>query len=103
MPGGTGSGFDTNLNTHKLVKNNLQETRGSMIIDIGGGSTEFILDHPEQPPIVRSIDIGVVRLCERLLHHDPPTNEEVQQARDWVERETTAAVARMGNYQTAIF
>jgi exopolyphosphatase / guanosine-5'-triphosphate,3'-diphosphate pyrophosphatase len=77
-----------------------------LALDIGGGSTEFILDRPGQPSIVRSvrsIDVGVVRLCERLLHHDPPTNEEVQQARDWVERETTAAVAGMGNYQTAIF
>jgi exopolyphosphatase/guanosine-5'-triphosphate,3'-diphosphate pyrophosphatase len=74
-----------------------------LALDIGGGSTEFILDQPGQSSIVRSIDVGVVRLCERLLHHDPPTNEEVQQARDWVERETTAAVAGMGNYQTAIF
>jgi exopolyphosphatase / guanosine-5'-triphosphate,3'-diphosphate pyrophosphatase len=74
-----------------------------LALDIGGGSTEFILDQLGQPSIVRSIDVGVVRLCERLLHHDPPTNEEVQQARDWVEQETTAAVAGMGNYQTATF
>ena len=56
---------------------------------------------PNQNPVVRSIDIGVVRLCERLLHHDPPTDEEVRQAREWVERETKAAVADMGNYQMA--
>jgi len=74
-----------------------------LAIDIGGGSTEFILDRWGQPPIVRSIDIGVVRLCERLLHHDPPTDEEVQQVRWWVARETKAAVADMGNYQTATF
>ena len=74
-----------------------------LALDIGGGSTEFILDCPGQPPIVRSIDIGVVRLCERLLHHDPPTDKEVSQAREWVARETKAAVAGMGNYQTATF
>ncbi len=74
-----------------------------LALDIGGGSTEFILDCPGQPPIVRSIDIGVVRLCERLLHHDPPTDEEVRQAREWVARETKSAVAGMGNYQTATF
>ena len=39
---------------------------------------------PSQNPVVRSIDIGVVRLCERLLHHDPPTDEEIRQAREWV-------------------
>jgi exopolyphosphatase/guanosine-5'-triphosphate,3'-diphosphate pyrophosphatase len=74
-----------------------------LALDIGGGSTEFILDRPGQPPIVRSIDIGVVRLCERLLHRDPPTDGEVQQAREWVARETIAAVAGIGNYQTATF
>ena len=74
-----------------------------LALDIGGGSTEFILDCPGQPSIVRSIDIGVVRLCERLLHHDPPTHDEVRQAREWVARETSAAVAGMGNYQTATF
>lgn len=74
-----------------------------LALDIGGGSTEFILDRPGQAPNVRSIDIGVVRLSERLFHHDPPTVEEIQQARDWVRRETKAAVADMGNYQSAIF
>jgi exopolyphosphatase/guanosine-5'-triphosphate,3'-diphosphate pyrophosphatase len=76
---------------------------GVLALDIGGGSTEFILDRPGQNPVVRSIDIGVVRLCERLLHHDPPTDGEVQQAREWVAKETKAAVAEMGSYQTATF
>jgi exopolyphosphatase/pppGpp-phosphohydrolase len=58
---------------------------------------------PRQNPVVRSIDIGVVRLCERLLHHDPPIDEELCQAHEWVAKETNAAVAGMGNYQTATF
>ncbi|MBX3331078.1 MAG: Ppx/GppA family phosphatase [Nitrospira sp.] len=74
-----------------------------LALDIGGGSTEFILDRPPDKPIVRSIDIGVVRLCERLLRHDPPTDEEVRQAREWVARETKAAVAGMGDYPQATF
>ena len=74
-----------------------------LALDIGGGSTEFILDRPSQPPIVRSIDIGVVRLCERLLHHDPLTEQEIRLAREWVAKETKAAVAGMGNYRTAAF
>ena len=74
-----------------------------LALDIGGGSTEFILDRPGQKPVIRSIDIGVVRLCERMLHHDPPTNEEVQQARAWVTRETEAAIADMDDYRQATF
>jgi exopolyphosphatase/guanosine-5'-triphosphate,3'-diphosphate pyrophosphatase len=74
-----------------------------LALDIGGGSTEFILDRPGHKPIVRSIDIGVVRLCERLLRHDPPSDVEVRQAREWVARETKSAVADMRNYQAATF
>ena len=66
-----------------------------LALDIGGGSTEFILDRPGQQPLVRSIDIGVVRLSERILHGDPPTAEEVQEARDWVGNEMAAAVEDM--------
>jgi exopolyphosphatase/guanosine-5'-triphosphate,3'-diphosphate pyrophosphatase len=74
-----------------------------LALDIGGGSTEFILDRPRQKPVVQSIDIGVVRLCERVLRHDPPTDEEVQRAREWVTRETREAIANMGDYRQAAF
>ena len=74
-----------------------------LALDIGGGSTEFILDRDGQKLTVRSIDIGVVRLGERLLRHDPPTNEEVRQAREWVSRETKAAIADMDDYRQATF
>ncbi len=66
-----------------------------LALDIGGGSTEFILDRPGQPTMARSIDIGVVRLSERILHGDPPTVDEIRQAREWVRNETAAAVADM--------
>ena len=66
-----------------------------LALDIGGGSTEFILDRSGQPLMVRSIDIGVVRLCERVMKHDPPTADEIEQARDWVRRETERGVAEM--------
>jgi exopolyphosphatase/guanosine-5'-triphosphate,3'-diphosphate pyrophosphatase len=79
------------------------EVTDVLALDIGGGSTEFILDRTGQKPVVYSIDVGVVRLCERLLQHDPPTDGEVCQAREWVARETKAAVVDMGHYQTATF
>ncbi|MBI4002472.1 MAG: Ppx/GppA family phosphatase [Nitrospira defluvii] len=66
-----------------------------LALDIGGGSTEFILDRPGHQTVARSIDIGVVRLSERMLHHDPPTVEEIQQAREWVRNESRTAIADM--------
>jgi exopolyphosphatase / guanosine-5'-triphosphate,3'-diphosphate pyrophosphatase len=55
----------------------LDPARGPfLIVDIGGGSTEFILgtDHVEG---VLSVDVGCVRLTEKFLEHDPPQPEEL--------------------------
>jgi exopolyphosphatase/guanosine-5'-triphosphate,3'-diphosphate pyrophosphatase len=50
----------------------------TLVVDIGGGSTELILGasigHPEA---MVSLDLGCVRLYERHLHSDPPTAAEV--------------------------
>ena len=49
-----------------------------LLVDIGGGSTEFAVGSAGEPPsFVRSLDVGVVRLTERFLHHDPPEAVEV--------------------------
>lgn len=79
------------------------ETRDVLALDIGGGSTELMLDRPSRSPLVQSLDIGVVRLCERVLRHDPPTAEEIQQGRDWVAREIGAAATALEGYHTATF
>jgi exopolyphosphatase/guanosine-5'-triphosphate,3'-diphosphate pyrophosphatase len=49
-----------------------------LLVDIGGGSTEFAVGAAGQSPVlVRSLEIGVVRLTERFFHADPPPPEEV--------------------------
>jgi exopolyphosphatase / guanosine-5'-triphosphate,3'-diphosphate pyrophosphatase len=50
-----------------------------LVTDIGGGSTEFVVGSTE-PLGVRSLDLGCVRLTEKLLHSDPPTPEELSNA-----------------------
>ena len=50
-------------------------------LDIGGGSTEFIVHREGTPPQVQSVDVGVVRLTEMVLSSDPLTSEDVRQAR----------------------
>lgn len=86
------------------IRSGLPAGVGKMLgLDIGGGSTEFILDQPGRPPIVRSVEIGVVRLTERLLHHDPPTAAELQTARDEVRRVSHEAGDRLGDLTGATF
>ncbi|HLM06009.1 MAG TPA: Ppx/GppA phosphatase family protein [Blastococcus sp.] len=53
-----------------------------LVVDIGGGSTEFVLGDEAGVRAARSVDIGCVRLTERHLHDDPPTAEQVRRAED---------------------
>jgi exopolyphosphatase/guanosine-5'-triphosphate,3'-diphosphate pyrophosphatase len=56
------------------------------VCDVGGGSTELLVGTPEAGPAwARSLDIGSVRLTERLLERDPPGKESVRVARAEVE------------------
>ena len=49
-----------------------------LLVDIGGGSTEFAIGSAAEPPeYVRSLDVGVVRLTERFLRSDPPPAAEL--------------------------
>jgi exopolyphosphatase/guanosine-5'-triphosphate,3'-diphosphate pyrophosphatase len=48
-----------------------------LVVDIGGGSTEFVLGDEDGVRAARSVDIGCVRMTERHLHGDPPTAAEV--------------------------
>jgi exopolyphosphatase/guanosine-5'-triphosphate,3'-diphosphate pyrophosphatase len=48
-----------------------------MVIDVGGGSTEFIRGNQSGVSQAVSIDVGSVRLTERFLHSDPVRGDEV--------------------------
>jgi exopolyphosphatase/guanosine-5'-triphosphate,3'-diphosphate pyrophosphatase len=57
----------------------LAEPAPYLIVDIGGGSTEFVVGTTEPEALV-SVDIGCVRLTEQYLVSDPPQPEELSQA-----------------------
>jgi len=49
----------------------------TLVVDIGGGSTELILGGPQGISFHRSIDLGSVRMTERYLASDPPSPQEI--------------------------
>jgi exopolyphosphatase / guanosine-5'-triphosphate,3'-diphosphate pyrophosphatase len=55
-----------------------------LLLDVGGGSTEFILGHGARQHFARSFPLGTVRLLETFPHSDPPTRGEFTAGRDWV-------------------
>ena len=55
----------------------------TVVIDVGGGSTEFIVGSGREAGFHVSLHAGVVRMSERHIHSDPPRPEELQElARD---------------------
>jgi exopolyphosphatase / guanosine-5'-triphosphate,3'-diphosphate pyrophosphatase len=55
-----------------------------LLLDVGGGSTEFILGQGEHKHFARSFPLGTVRLMEKFPHSDPPTRGEFNACRDWM-------------------
>jgi exopolyphosphatase / guanosine-5'-triphosphate,3'-diphosphate pyrophosphatase len=74
-----------------------------LVIDIGGGSTEFVLgtDQPEQ---AISVDMGCVRLTERHLVSDPPTALSITAAREEVDRliDKVSLTVELGRAKTLV-
>ena len=58
----------------------------ALVIDIGGGSVEFIIPSEKGNPSFRSIPLGCVRMTERFLHADHPGADELASLREYVAR-----------------
>jgi len=71
------SGEEEALLTFRGAAANRDLTAPLAVIDVGGGSTEVVIGNREGVLFHRSFQVGVVRMSERHLHHDPPTAEEL--------------------------
>ena len=69
------TGDEEALMTRRGVSSGRNLDAQTLLVDIGGGSTELTLDEDHV-----SLDIGSVRLTERFLHSDPPTRDELDRA-----------------------
>ena len=101
------SGEDEAALTYRGVTAGRSLAPGTMIVDLGGGSTELVADG-----LRISLDIGSVRLTERFLVSDPPAPAELDEAAaavrallaeripDEVRAATTAAIGVAGTVTT---
>jgi exopolyphosphatase / guanosine-5'-triphosphate,3'-diphosphate pyrophosphatase len=69
------SGEEEGELTRRGVAGGRELEPGTLVLDVGGGSTELITDRSRT-----SLEVGSVRLTERFLHSDPPTREELDAA-----------------------
>lgn len=64
-----------------LSERDIGDTTPTLVIDIGGGSTELIVGAGAAVSFARSLQAGVVRQSERHLHADPPTPGQLKALR----------------------
>jgi exopolyphosphatase / guanosine-5'-triphosphate,3'-diphosphate pyrophosphatase len=91
------SGEDEALWSYRGTICGVPHLERATVVDIGGGSTEIIVGDRTSIHERISLDIGAVRLTERVFRHDPPTHPELEQAIGIVEDQ----LARAGHFPFA--
>ena len=71
-----------------------------LVVDIGGGSTEFVFG-TGAPEALRSLDVGCVRITEQWLASDPPAPEELSNAISAVRDELADAARELPQLREA--
>lgn len=69
------------------------DSQSVLVVDLGGGSTEFVLGSADGVRAAISIDMGCVRFTERYLRSDPPTAAEIDAALAEVDAHLDAVLA----------
>lgn len=72
------------------------------VIDLGGGSTEFVMETSDGISAI-STQMGCVRVTERFMHTDPPTEAETLQARAFIDDRLAEAAERVPFAQAKTF
>ena len=71
--------------------------RRGLIIDIGGGSTEFIITSGGEPELMLSLRLGAVRLTEKFISTDPISIEQRNRLVSNIRSDFTRAAAEIKN------
>jgi exopolyphosphatase/guanosine-5'-triphosphate,3'-diphosphate pyrophosphatase len=72
-----------------------------MILDIGGGSNEFIIANNKGVLWKHSFDLGIARLLDRFQPSDPITVSEIEAIEKYIKEELSLLYAAMAQYQTS--
>lgn len=71
----------------------LHENRNVLVVDLGGGSTEFVMGDASGVSGALSTNMGCVRFTERYLKSDPPTPVEIAAAEAAIEDKLAEVLA----------
>lgn len=78
------------------------ENEKSLIIDIGGGSVEFIIGNTDHIFWKKSLEIGAQRLLEKFHKNDPITSSEIEALDDYFDHELTSVFEALKTHHPKI-
>jgi exopolyphosphatase/guanosine-5'-triphosphate,3'-diphosphate pyrophosphatase len=70
----------------------------SLIIDIGGGSVEFIIANHKKVQWLHSFEIGAQRLMDQFHHHDPISRQEITSLESFLDMRLASLIPAMEQY-----
>ncbi|UII23000.1 Ppx/GppA phosphatase family protein [Fulvivirga ligni] len=70
-----------------------------LIIDIGGGSIEFIIGNENEVLWKQSFEIGAQRLLDQFHHHDPITKDELAKLEEYLGQQLTPLIEKIKHFQ----
>ena len=77
--------------------------RRALIVDIGGGSTEFIVAEGTELVEARSLQLGAIRITERFFSHadpdEPPSEDAIAKARNYLKGELALVARDLGGHR----
>ncbi len=73
-----------------------------LLIDLGGGSCEITLSDQGRVQEMVSLPLGAVRLQQEFLRNDPPTKEDADRLRQYIERELRRGEKKLGRPQVPL-
>ncbi|MDR3116449.1 MAG: DUF501 domain-containing protein [Bifidobacteriaceae bacterium] len=79
-----------------VISSNFQKSNSSsLVIDIGGGSTEIAFGAKNNLKSSYSMQAGSIRLAELFFHNLPPANHQMAKAKDFLEGELKLAISKI--------
>ncbi len=95
-------GTEEALLIYEGIKQAVAIKETAMIVDIGGGSVEFIICNPEKVLWMRSFEIGGQRLLERFKKKDPVSQSEISKMEQYFREELLPLTNAVHQYQPGV-
>ena len=81
------------------VLEGLEKAKDILVIDIGGGSTEFIIGNKDGIRFSKSENVGALRMTEKFLHQDPINDNEFESMSNFIYEEVKSTLEYINKHK----